>query len=109
MSIRASKAGLGLVLGLAVLGGCTVGPDYTLPNQALVNGAAARGPFAGTKGQSAVALAPVPDDWWKLYDDARLDALIHAAIAANTDLRAAARANLERSRALLQEARTCWR
>jgi len=33
------------------------------------------------------------DDWWKLYDDPRLDALIAQALAANTDLRAAA-ANL---------------
>ena len=105
MSIKASKAGLVLVLGLAVLAGCTVGPDYKLPDEALVNGAGEKGPFAGAKGQSALAIAPVPDDWWKLYDDARLDALIRSAIAANTDLRAAA-ANLERSRALLQEART---
>ena len=105
VSIKASKAGLVLVLGLAVLAGCTVGPDYKLPDEALVNGAGEKGPFAGAKGQSALAIAPVPDDWWKLYDDARLDALIRSAIAANTDLRAAA-ANLERSRALLQEART---
>src|ERR1700722_19344315 len=99
VSIKASKAGLVLVLGLAVLAGCTVGPDYKLPDEALVNGAGEKGPFAGAKGQSALAIAPVPDDWWKLYDDARLDALIRSAIAANTDLRAAA-ANLERSRAL---------
>jgi multidrug efflux system outer membrane protein len=105
VSIRASKAALGLVLGLGVLAGCTVGPDYKLPDQALVNGAGEKGPFANASGQSALAVAAVPDDWWKLYDDARLDALIRAAIAANTDLRAAA-ANLERSRALLQEART---
>jgi len=105
VSIKASKAGIGLALGLALLTGCTVGPDYKLPNEALVNGAAEKGAFANAKGQSGLAIASVPDDWWKLYDDARLDTLIHAAIAANTDLRAAA-ANLERSRALLEEART---
>lgn len=105
MSVRAYKAGFGLVLGLAVLGGCTVGPDYKLPNEALVNGTAEKGPFVGAKEQPALAVAPVSDDWWKLYADARLDTLIHSAVAANTDLRAAA-ANLERSRALLEEART---
>jgi NodT family efflux transporter outer membrane factor (OMF) lipoprotein len=50
-------------------------------------------------------VAPVPDNWWRLYDDRRLDTLIGQALAANTDLRAAA-ANLERSRALLREAKT---
>jgi NodT family efflux transporter outer membrane factor (OMF) lipoprotein len=50
-------------------------------------------------------VAPVPDDWWRLYDEPRLDTLIGQALAANTDLRAAA-ANLERSRALLREAKT---
>ncbi|HEY2010627.1 MAG TPA: efflux transporter outer membrane subunit [Rhizomicrobium sp.] len=105
MSVKASKARLALVLGVAILGGCTVGPDYKLPDAALVNGAAEKGQFAGVKEQSALAIAPVPDDWWKLYADARLDGLIRSAIAANTDLRAAA-ANLERSRTLLEEAKT---
>jgi multidrug efflux system outer membrane protein len=99
------KTGLRLTLLLAALGGCTVGPDYKLPDEALVNGAAEKGRFVGAGGQSALAVAPVPEGWWKLYADPRLDGLIRSAIAANTDLRAAA-ANLERSRALLAEAKT---
>jgi outer membrane protein, multidrug efflux system len=82
-----------------------VGPEYSLPGGALVNGSAEKGPFVGAKGQSALAIAPVPDGWWKLYADSRLDGLIQSALAANTDLRSAA-ANLERSHALLAEAKT---
>jgi multidrug efflux system outer membrane protein len=102
---KAANIGLRLVLLLAVLGGCTVGPDYKLPGEALVNGPAEKGPFAGAKGQSALTIASVPEGWWKLYADPRLDALIQSAIAANTDLRAAA-ANIQRSQALLEEAKT---
>jgi outer membrane protein, multidrug efflux system len=96
---------LALVLWSAALGGCTVGPDYVVPEGALINGSAEKGPLVGTKGQSTLAVAAVPGDWWKLYADSRLDTLIQAAISANTDLRSAA-ANLERSRALLAGAKT---
>jgi NodT family efflux transporter outer membrane factor (OMF) lipoprotein len=104
-NVKAIKGRLGLVLWLAALGGCTVGPDYKVPDDALVKGADENGRFASAKGQSDFAIAPVPEGWWKLYADSRLDVLIRSAIAANTDLRAAA-ANLERSRALLAQAKT---
>lgn len=48
--------------------------------------------------------APVPDDWWKLYNSPTLDALVEQALAANADLRLAD-ANLARAQAVLQEAR----
>jgi len=96
---------LGTLAWLGMLAACTVGPDYKLPDASLYNDPHARGAFVGTKGAAALSAEPLPSAWWKLYDDARLDGLIHQAIAANTDLRAAA-ANLERSRALVQEART---
>jgi multidrug efflux system outer membrane protein len=102
---KAANIRLRLLLLLAVLGGCTVGPDYKLPNEALFNGAPENGQFASAKGQAKLAIAPVPENWWKLYADPRLDVLIQSAITANTDMRAAA-ANLERSRALLEEAKT---
>ena len=103
---RLPHVAFGLLGAFAVLGGCTVGPDYKLPASALYNGAGENGGFVSTRGsQTAISVAPVPDDWWRLYDDRRLDTLIGQALAANTDLRAAA-ANLERSRALLREAKT---
>jgi outer membrane protein TolC len=45
-----------------------------------------------------------PGQWWRLYESAQLDELVSAALLANTDLRMA-QANLERSLALLQQAR----
>ena len=61
----------------------------------------ARGEFA----RLPVALiAPVPDDWWRLYDDPVLDGLVRSALAANADLRVAY-ANLDGARAALRQAR----
>jgi NodT family efflux transporter outer membrane factor (OMF) lipoprotein len=93
-------AALLVALGLAA---CTVGPRYAVPKQALVHAPTANGAFVGAA-NPAFAPAPPPDGWWRLYQDPRLDGLIAQAFAANTDLRVA-EANLERSRALLQEVR----
>ncbi|MBX6317025.1 efflux transporter outer membrane subunit [Pigmentiphaga sp.] len=43
----------------------------------------------------------LPSDWWRLYADPQLDALVSEAIAHNTDLRVAA-ANIETSEAVLR-------
>ena len=88
-----------LLAASTALSACAVGPDYepALPQvtpQAELSAAAA-GPFTPD--------AP-PEDWWRLYDDPRLDALVAQALAENTDLRVAA-ANLARSRAVLREVR----
>ena len=89
-----------LLAASAALAGCTtVGPDYAteLPRataQASLH-AAGDGPF--------VPDAP-PADWWRLYEDARLDGLVTEALTVNTDLRVAA-ANLARARAALREVR----
>lgn len=87
---------------LAVLSACTtVGPDYAPP--ALPEGVANGETSAFEASDSpAVSSAPLPAKWWQLYDDARLDALVEDALAANTELRAAA-ANLERAQALTRE------
>jgi NodT family efflux transporter outer membrane factor (OMF) lipoprotein len=84
----------------AALTACTtVGPDYqpALPEVA---------PRAALHAADDPAFAPAspPGDWWRLYDDARLDAFVVEALQANTDLRVAA-ANLARARAALRETR----
>jgi NodT family efflux transporter outer membrane factor (OMF) lipoprotein len=62
--------------------------------------ASATGNFA----QLPVAsIAPVPDDWWRLYDDPALDQLVRTSLAANADLRIAY-ANLDGARAALRQA-----
>ncbi|MBN2971046.1 TolC family protein [Roseomonas aeriglobus] len=62
---------------------------------------AATGPFAGLP---TASIAPVPDDWWRLYRDPVLDGLVQASLAANADLRVAF-ANLDGARAALRQAR----
>ncbi|MBX9859545.1 MAG: TolC family protein, partial [Sphingomonas sp.] len=61
----------------------------------------ATGPFAALPSAS---IEPVPDDWWRLYDDPVLDRLVLASLAANADLRVAY-ANLDGARAALRQAR----
>jgi NodT family efflux transporter outer membrane factor (OMF) lipoprotein len=78
-----------------------VGPDYHTPSEAALNRADLQG--ALVEGDSNVVSAPVPQDWWKLYHDPRLDALVRQAMASNTDLRVAA-ANIARSRAQIEQA-----
>jgi multidrug efflux system outer membrane protein len=87
---------------LLLLSACMVGPSYRLPEEAKLNAPSARGPFVES-GNSAIAAAPLPPGWWRLYEDPKLDSLVLEALTANTDLRAA-NANLERSRASLREA-----
>jgi multidrug efflux system outer membrane protein len=89
---------------LCVAGCRAVGPDYQGPSEAaVVNESAAKGPFIGA-GDSAFAREPAAGAWWRLYESPPLDELVSEAFAANTDLRMA-QANLERSQALLHEAR----
>ncbi len=89
-----------VVLVLLALTGCAVGPNYhpapTPP--------AAAGRFVASD-SIAVSSEPLPDRWWRLYDDPALDALVTEALTANTDLRVAT-ANLRRARALLRETRS---
>ncbi|QHI98337.1 efflux transporter outer membrane subunit [Xylophilus rhododendri] len=97
-----------LALGAAaLLAGCAthpVGPDYHPPEALQPAHAASAGAFASAEAQAASSATPLPPQWWRLYDDARLDALIEQAFAHNTDLRQAV-ANLEREQAVDQEVR----
>ena len=82
-----------------ILAACAVGPrapDADLPPQA-------SGAFVGSQ-SAAVSPDAARDDWWRLYQDPTLDALITQAFAENNDLEAAA-ANLRAVRASLSEAR----
>ncbi|MET4897064.1 efflux transporter outer membrane subunit [Sphingomonadaceae bacterium jetA1] len=91
------------LLATLLLAGCTtVGPDYHRPDAAVVARPSATGSFVGAN-EAAFDPGPVPDHWWKLYDDPRLDALIEDGMRNNTDLRVAA-ANIARARAGLDRA-----
>lgn len=82
---------------LALLGGCSVGPDYA-------------GPPPTTPGQQfhradpGMAGEPRLAVWWTALGDAGLDAAVGRALEGNFGI-AAARARLEQARALLRERR----
>jgi outer membrane protein, multidrug efflux system len=80
---------------LALLAGCSVGPKYERPEMPL-------------PGQFPVAAQPsepqIPADWWKLYGDAQLDALVAEVRSRNADLRIAA-AQVEEAEAVMRQAR----
>jgi NodT family efflux transporter outer membrane factor (OMF) lipoprotein len=78
---------------------CAVGPNYERPRTPV----ATAEPFV-TQAAGIDPSADLPAEWWRLYNDPALDALIARAFAANTDLRVAA-ANLAKARAVLGEAR----
>lgn len=81
-----------------------VGPDYRgPPSSSVVNSTTANRAFLGASGAAFSQELP-PNAWWHLYDSPPLDDLVQEALKANTDLRQA-RANLERSAALLRQAR----
>ncbi|MGZ4959396.1 MAG: efflux transporter outer membrane subunit [Methylomonas sp.] len=68
--------------GAALLGACTVGPDYQRPEITLP----AKWDHADAAGQSA----PYQAEWWKTFNDPMLDQLIAEAAASNLDLQQAA-------------------
>jgi NodT family efflux transporter outer membrane factor (OMF) lipoprotein len=82
----------------ALIGGCRVGPDYHAP--ALPKDAEAA---LISVNPAAEAPTAAPDQWWRLYNDPRLDALVQEALDANRNL-AAADANLTAAHAVLSAA-----
>jgi NodT family efflux transporter outer membrane factor (OMF) lipoprotein len=94
MRVRESLAAGAALFALA---GCAVGPNYRAPQTAGPSGFVAATP-------AIAAPAAPPTQWWRLYNDPALDALVQDALTHNTDLRAAA-ANLAQARALLNQAR----
>jgi NodT family efflux transporter outer membrane factor (OMF) lipoprotein len=89
-----------LVLALSAC--MTVGPDYSVPKDAVINAPLADTPLAGAD-LAPVSQQAVPSTWWRLYDDPVLENLVQEAMKSNTDLRVAA-ANLARSRAAIDVA-----
>lgn len=96
--LKGRVAASALALGLAV-SACATAPEVgpaTVPDSAA-------GPFLSQRA-GETTLAPVRDDWWRLYDDPLLDTLVVQALDANNEIEAAV-ANLRAVRASLGEAR----
>jgi multidrug efflux system outer membrane protein len=90
--IRRSAAVLG-ALGLVLLAGCTVGPDYAPPPAAPPEDWAT--PLAGGEDDAAADLTR----WWAALNDPMLDSLVERARAGSLDLRLA-EARVREARAL---------
>jgi NodT family efflux transporter outer membrane factor (OMF) lipoprotein len=88
---------MGVAIG-AALTACRVGPNYHAPQ--LPSGAEA--PLVSLNAAAETPAQP-PDDWWRLYNDSRLDALVQEALTKNRSL-AAADANFAAARAVLSAA-----
>lgn len=88
---------------LSMLAACAVGPDYAPPTTPGSTAGTGTSQFAETASNTGVAPTPLPDQWWRLYDDPNVDRLVSDALAHNTDIRQAV-ANLSRARAVLIQA-----
>lgn len=85
------------VLGFALTTGCTLGPRYERPTVAT--------PPTWRESEPTTTAAPLPSEWWTIFNDAGLNALESQAVAANKELqRAAARVTEARALARLSEA-----
>jgi NodT family efflux transporter outer membrane factor (OMF) lipoprotein len=81
----------------ALLGGCTVGPDFLRPAAPPVDGytseplpaQTAAADVAAGEAQRFVRELDIPGQWWTLFHSAELDRLIDQALAANPNLGAA--------------------
>ena len=84
--------------GALTLSACAVGPAYHSPTPA----APSQSPFIEAGKSPAFTGDQPAGEWWSLFGDPMLDALVEQALAANTDLRVAA-ANLAQARAVLSQ------
>jgi len=89
----------------ALMAGCTtLGPDHQRPTVSLPAGyGAAAEATAAPAPASAAPAAALAAEWWKLFGDPSLDALVTKALAANADV-AQAVARVEQADALVREA-----
>lgn len=100
---KLSRAPMLALASLMALSACaTAGPDYRPPERSVATAPGATGAFHSAQG-GQFSQAALPDHWWQLYADPKLDGLIEQALAANADL-AQADANLTRAQAVLREA-----
>ncbi len=95
-SFRRAQFGFAAAGGLvALLGACTVGPDFAspeVPTGGYTREAAPAGTVgvAGTAGTAqAFAIGrDIPGDWWKLFHSTTIDALVKEAVANHPDIAA---------------------
>jgi len=88
-----------LVLGVAALAGCAVGPDYKRPADPVASPAG----FRGEPSTATNSLGDLP--WWQVFHDETLQNLIRIALTNNYDVRIAV-TRVEQARQVAAEARS---
>ena len=100
---------------VALVGGCTVGPDFARPAPPTVDGYTAE-PLPDKTAAAAVSAGEaqhfardldIPGEWWTLFHSAELDRLIAKAFAANPNL-GAAQAALRQARENVYAGEGAW-
>ena len=88
---------------LALLAGCTVGPDYVRPT--------AEAPAAFKESEGWKVAQPQDEiprgKWWEIFNDPQLNALVEQVDVSNQTI-AVAQANFQQARALVQGARSAY-
>lgn len=106
-TLKPSAATLPLLFSLLVLAGCSLAPQYTVPEISGPDVFKEAAPEAGSDAQwkaAAPAEAQARGQWWMVFGDARLAALETEALNANQSVKAAA-ARLIQARTLTRSAR----
>ena len=83
-----------VLAGVALLAGCTAGPDFKPPDKPKEQGytpeklapTTSSAPVEGGQAQSFVERRDIPGDWWTLFRSQELTGLIDQALKANPDL-----------------------
>ena len=101
LSLKNSLRPLAIVVMTFSLGACTLGPDYQRPELPMA------AEFKRAEGWKVANPADVLErgSWWRLYGDAKLDALVERLNVSNQNL-AAAEAQYRQARALVRGARS---
>ncbi|WP_339519231.1 efflux transporter outer membrane subunit [Pseudomonas proteolytica] len=87
-----------LTLSMISLGACTVGPDFKRPDtQSATQWAEPQGRQAASRAVSD----PLEEQWWDVFHDRQLSALVRRALSDNLDLKLAS-SRLQQSRAVRQ-------
>src|SRR5580700_4846033 len=88
-----------VMLGVTLLCGCTVGPDFHAPAPPATDRYVAGAPVTsvgetgpGGQAQTLVADQEIPAQWWSLFHSAPLDALVRTALQDSPTIVAAAAA-----------------
>ena len=89
------------IITIALLAGCTAGPDYAGPPEVVSADTGARFVRAGS---DVSASDPVVAQWWLLLGDPELTRLVEAALSGNPSL-AAAQARIAQARASIRQDR----